>query len=192
MSGISSWWALFSKIKFGVSLGAQSTEQSSLGTKRHLFPPPGSHLRGPVLNGQICNRLYVVFSPMAAPGIEVMFLENAPRGILPGVLVEVEGVVSIFSEAHMTLNCGGALWGVSPLPGPARACGGHGPPRTCHRGAGPAGAASDPAPSSGPADCAGFRHSPVGRPGSTVTVGSPRAPSRMIQGCATPPRFLTR
>lgn len=38
ISGIASWWALFSKIKFDISLGAQRTEQSNLDMNWHLFP----------------------------------------------------------------------------------------------------------------------------------------------------------
>lgn len=38
ISGISSSWALFSKIKFDISLGPQSTEQSNLDVNRHLCP----------------------------------------------------------------------------------------------------------------------------------------------------------
>lgn len=36
---IASWWALFSKIKFSISLGAQCTERSNLDRKWHLLPP---------------------------------------------------------------------------------------------------------------------------------------------------------
>lgn len=40
VSGISSWWALFSEIEFDISLGAQSTGQSNLAINWHLLSSP--------------------------------------------------------------------------------------------------------------------------------------------------------